>query len=157
MECTVRHDLEVMNSNPGQVELGVRSTSVLSCTWTKNICLSRENALHSSTALPNLFFMFINLNLFKPRETIENGSHPVFFSFQALFQASFYYTVSADASFADFLTCTSSFHDFTLQHDNWGTPPGGPFLPLPSGCPELVHDTAQLDDEGRRWNCVDVA
>ena len=25
------HDLEVMSSNPGQVELGVRSTSVLSC------------------------------------------------------------------------------------------------------------------------------
>ena len=33
------HDLEVMNSNPGRVELGVRSrpTSVLSYTWTKNI------------------------------------------------------------------------------------------------------------------------
>ena len=26
------HDLEVMSSNPGWVELGVRSTSVLSCT-----------------------------------------------------------------------------------------------------------------------------
>ena len=31
------HDLEVMSSNPGQVELGVRSTSVLSCAWSKNI------------------------------------------------------------------------------------------------------------------------
>ena len=30
------HYLEVMSSNPSQVELGVRSTSVLSCTWTKN-------------------------------------------------------------------------------------------------------------------------
>ena len=30
------HDLEVMNSNPSGVELGVRSTSVLSHTWTKN-------------------------------------------------------------------------------------------------------------------------
>ena len=30
------HNLEVMSSNPGQVKLGVRSTSVLSCTWTKN-------------------------------------------------------------------------------------------------------------------------
>ena len=26
-----------MNSNPGQVEFGVRSTSILSHTWTKNI------------------------------------------------------------------------------------------------------------------------
>ena len=30
------HDLEVMSSNPSRVELGVRSTSVLSRTWTKN-------------------------------------------------------------------------------------------------------------------------
>ena len=32
MHC---HDLEVMRSNPGQVELRVHSTSVLSRTWTK--------------------------------------------------------------------------------------------------------------------------
>ena len=31
------HDLEVMSSNPGQVELGVHSTSVLSHTLTKHI------------------------------------------------------------------------------------------------------------------------
>ena len=33
------HDLEViiMSSNPGHVELGVHSTSVSNCTWTKNI------------------------------------------------------------------------------------------------------------------------
>ena len=31
------HDLEVMSSNPGWVELGVLGTSVLSRTWTKNI------------------------------------------------------------------------------------------------------------------------
>ena len=31
------HDLEVRSSNPGRVELGVRSTFVLSCIWTKNI------------------------------------------------------------------------------------------------------------------------
>ena len=31
------HDLEAMSSNPGRVELEVRSTSVLSHTWTKNI------------------------------------------------------------------------------------------------------------------------
>ena len=31
------HDLEVTSSNPGRVELGVHSTSVLSRTWTKNI------------------------------------------------------------------------------------------------------------------------
>ena len=31
------HDLEVMSSKPGRVELGVRSTSALSRTWTKNI------------------------------------------------------------------------------------------------------------------------
>ena len=30
------HDLEVMSSNPGWVELGVRSTSVLSRIWTKH-------------------------------------------------------------------------------------------------------------------------
>ena len=30
------YDLEVMSSNPGQIELGVRSASVLSQTWTKN-------------------------------------------------------------------------------------------------------------------------
>ena len=30
------HDLEVMSLNPGRVELGVRSTSVLSRTLTKN-------------------------------------------------------------------------------------------------------------------------
>ena len=29
------HDLEVMSSNPGRVELGVHSKSALSCTWTK--------------------------------------------------------------------------------------------------------------------------
>ena len=34
------HDLEVMSSNPGRVELGVLSTSVLSRTWTKNITKS---------------------------------------------------------------------------------------------------------------------
>ena len=33
------HDLEVMSSNPGQVELGVHSTSVLSSTGTKYIFL----------------------------------------------------------------------------------------------------------------------
>ena len=31
------HDLEVMSLNPGQVEVGVRSTSVSSRTWIKNI------------------------------------------------------------------------------------------------------------------------
>ena len=31
------HDLELMSSNPGRVEFGVRSTSVLSRTWTKDI------------------------------------------------------------------------------------------------------------------------
>ena len=31
------HDLAVMSSNPGHVELGVRSTSALSRTWSKNI------------------------------------------------------------------------------------------------------------------------
>ena len=30
------HDLEVMSSKPGQVELGVHATSILSRTWTKN-------------------------------------------------------------------------------------------------------------------------
>ena len=30
------HDLEVMSSNPSRVELGVRSTSVPSRTWTKH-------------------------------------------------------------------------------------------------------------------------
>ena len=30
------HDLKVMNSNPIRIELGVRSTSVVSRTWTKN-------------------------------------------------------------------------------------------------------------------------
>ena len=35
------HDLEVMSSNPGQVKLGVRSTSVLSRTWSKNIFLRK--------------------------------------------------------------------------------------------------------------------
>ena len=34
------HDLEVMSSNPGRVELGVRGTSVLSRTWSKNIMLA---------------------------------------------------------------------------------------------------------------------
>ena len=38
------HDLEVMSSNPGQVELGVRGTSVLSGTWTKN--LNKHNMLY---------------------------------------------------------------------------------------------------------------
>ena len=31
------HDMEVMSSNPSQVELVVRSTPVLSCTRTKNL------------------------------------------------------------------------------------------------------------------------
>ena len=31
------HDLEVMSSNPGWVKFGVRGTSVISRTWTKNI------------------------------------------------------------------------------------------------------------------------
>ena len=31
------HDLEVMSSKPGRVELGVRGTSVLSRTWNKNV------------------------------------------------------------------------------------------------------------------------
>ena len=30
------HELEVMSSNPGRVELVVRGTSVLNRTWTKN-------------------------------------------------------------------------------------------------------------------------
>ena len=33
------HDLKVISSNPSWVELGVRGTSVLSRTWTKNIIL----------------------------------------------------------------------------------------------------------------------
>ena len=30
------HDLEVMSSNPGEIKLGVHSTSVWSRTWNKN-------------------------------------------------------------------------------------------------------------------------
>ena len=37
------HDLEVMSSNPGQVELGVRGTSLLSRTWTKDIFFLSEH------------------------------------------------------------------------------------------------------------------
>ena len=33
------HDLEVMSSNPSWVELGARSTSVLSRTWSKNVSI----------------------------------------------------------------------------------------------------------------------
>ena len=36
------HDLEVMSSNPGQVELGVLGTPVLSCTWTKKSHYSKQ-------------------------------------------------------------------------------------------------------------------
>ena len=36
------HDLEVMGSNPGRVELVVHSTSVLSHTWTTNITMKTE-------------------------------------------------------------------------------------------------------------------
>ena len=36
------HDLEVMSSNPGRVELGVLGTSALSHTLTKNIIKSCE-------------------------------------------------------------------------------------------------------------------
>ena len=38
MKC-ICHDLEVMSLNPRCLELGMRSTSVLSHTWTKNIKL----------------------------------------------------------------------------------------------------------------------
>ena len=30
------HNLEVMGLNSGQVEVGLHSTSILNCTWTKN-------------------------------------------------------------------------------------------------------------------------
>ena len=47
------HDLKVMSSNPGRVELGVRSTSVLSCTWTKNVTLWYTFSPYSLSPLPN--------------------------------------------------------------------------------------------------------
>ena len=34
------HDLEAMSSNLAQVELGVRSTYILSRTWTKHMIIS---------------------------------------------------------------------------------------------------------------------
>ena len=44
------HDLEVMSSNPSRVERGVRSTSVLSRTWSKNeneqLSEYKSNMLH---------------------------------------------------------------------------------------------------------------
>ena len=36
------HDLKVMSSNPGQVELGVHSMSVLSCTWANIIFIPQQ-------------------------------------------------------------------------------------------------------------------
>ena len=38
------HGLGVMSSNPGRVELGVRSISVLSGTWTKD-CIKYEGSV----------------------------------------------------------------------------------------------------------------
>ena len=46
------HDLKVMGSNPSLVELRVRSTSVLNCTWTKTnkvrciLCYSKRELLY---------------------------------------------------------------------------------------------------------------
>ena len=59
------HDLKVMGSNPGWVELGVRSTSIPSCTWTKNIwfpsCHSAMvllfSILYSTPAKTLLFYL----------------------------------------------------------------------------------------------------
>ena len=39
------HCLEVMNSNPGWVELGMCNASALSHTWTKNIMIQRDDKL----------------------------------------------------------------------------------------------------------------
>ena len=50
------HDLEVVSLNPSWIELGVRSTSVPSRTWTKNILFfghkSAATALTSSSSSP---------------------------------------------------------------------------------------------------------
>ena len=54
------HDLEVMSSNAGQVKLGVRSTSVLSCTWTKNIKQKYAN-VHIDV-FSSVLFMHKNAN-----------------------------------------------------------------------------------------------
>ena len=49
------HDLEVMSSNPGQVELGVRSTSALTRTWTKH----KATAFNASIKRLNLRCNFV--------------------------------------------------------------------------------------------------
>ena len=70
--------------------------------------------------------------------------------------ASFNYLPSHTATFTEFLECMGNVHDFSLQHENWspGSLPDAPFLPVPPGCPALVHDSPTLDDEGQQWQCV---
>ena len=57
------HDWEVMSSNPSWIELGVRSTSVQSRTWTKNnymlhICLYIIMLHPTSPYIDNVVFMY---------------------------------------------------------------------------------------------------
>ena len=80
----------------------------------------------------------------------------LFMFVSGIFETSFYYVPSSTATFAEFLVCMNHVHEFSLQHANWspGGQPGDPFLPVPPGCPSLVHDGPNLDDEGQQWECI---
>ena len=54
------HDLEVMSLNPSRIELGVRSTSVLCCTWTKNNRKNTENMFLHTKLTPKVLVATID-------------------------------------------------------------------------------------------------
>ena len=60
------HDLEVMSSNANHVELRVRSTSVLSCTWTKKLYISINEQSFSLCCCPFCLFICFLLLLKSP-------------------------------------------------------------------------------------------
>jgi len=56
------HDLEVMSSNPGWVEIGVHSTFVISRTWTKKYSTSYRHALANSSLWSPVQTLELNVN-----------------------------------------------------------------------------------------------
>ena len=79
------HDLEVIRSKPGRVELWVHSTSVLSCTLTKNINmildLSKQNVVVASVenVIPQSHFIGFYMNIvFKRSSFCQKCRHVIY-------------------------------------------------------------------------------
>ena len=130
------HDLEVTSLNPSHVKLGIRSTSVLSCTWTKNKSwrcpLSNTDFAMSSNFnrawIQHNFFCYVSKILFfhhvRLRSTwmpyISNLILKSLSNFSITQNAAEAYTVIGRESSHGIQTL-KIYNSYSASHDNWCT------------------------------------